>query len=155
MVTKEHKKKETNMHNKMLISHLKIMESMIRNMLFIIESIRGIVCEEENNKKLEELKKELKEFQEQKPKRKPNHPGKILLEHYLKPLDIPLPQFASDIRLTNEYLVGLLEGRERITPHVAKQFAFYFNTTFDFWLNLQANYDKFNPEEEVEITEKR
>src|SRR4030042_6075863 len=73
--------------------------------------------------------------------REPTHPGKIIREDYLKPLGITISEFASGLGVSRKTLSKILNGRGAITPDMALRLSRAFNTTADFWLNLQKNYD--------------
>src|SRR4030043_767378 len=73
--------------------------------------------------------------------RKPTHPGKIIREDYLKPLAITISEFALILGISRKTLSKILNGRGAITPDMALRLSRAFNTTADFWLNLQKNYD--------------
>lgn len=74
-------------------------------------------------------------------KRKPTHPGKILDEHYIKPLNLNLQELADNIGISRNTLFKIRMGQLGITPGVAIRLATAFDTTPQLWLNLQQNYD--------------
>jgi addiction module HigA family antidote len=78
--------------------------------------------------------------------REPTHPGKIIREDYLKPLAITISKFASVLGVSRKTLSKILNGRGTITPDMALRLARAFNTTADFWLNLQKNHDLWQAE---------
>ena len=73
--------------------------------------------------------------------REPTHPGKIIREDYLKPLAITISKFALVLGVSRKTLSKILNGRGAVTPDMALRLARAFNTTADFWLNLQKNHD--------------
>lgn len=74
--------------------------------------------------------------------RLPNiHPGEILEEEFLKPLNIPPSHFARAIRIPKARIVGIIRNRKRITPNLALRFSKFFGTSPHFWLGLQMDYD--------------
>lgn len=73
--------------------------------------------------------------------RKPTHPGKIIREDHLKPLDITISGLASVLGVSRKTLSKILNGRGAVTPDMALRLARAFNTTADFRLNLQKNHD--------------
>src|SRR4030043_2368633 len=79
--------------------------------------------------------------------RKPTHPGKIIREDYLKPLAITISEFALILGISRKTLSKILNGRGAITPSMALRLSRAFNTTADFWLNLQKNYDLWRAED--------
>ena len=78
--------------------------------------------------------------------REPTHPGKIIREDYLKPLAITISEFASVLGVSRKTLSKILNGRGAITPDMALRLSRAFNTTADFWLNLQKNHDLWQAE---------
>lgn len=74
-------------------------------------------------------------------KRKPNHPGKILDELYIKPLNLNLQEMAENLSLSRNSLFKIRSGKAAVTPSIAIRLAQAFDTTPNLWLNLQQNYD--------------
>lgn len=81
-----------------------------------------------------------------KMERKPTHPGKIIREDYLRPLGMTINELASGLGVSRKTLSKILNGRGAVTPDMALRLARAFNTTADFWLNLQKNYDLWEAE---------
>ena len=71
----------------------------------------------------------------------PIHPGEILLEEYLKPLDITQYRLAKDIHVDPRRINEIIHGQRSITADTALRLACYFGTSERFWLNLQSRYD--------------
>ncbi len=74
-------------------------------------------------------------------KLRPVHPGEILREEFLKPLGISMNGLALDLRVPVTRIAELVHKRRAITPDTALRLARYFNTTAEFWLNLQSKFD--------------
>lgn len=74
-------------------------------------------------------------------KRKPTHPGKILDEHYVKPLNLNLQKLADHLRIARNTLFKIRAGKADITPSLAIALSEAFDTTPQFWMNLQQKYD--------------
>jgi addiction module HigA family antidote len=85
-----------------------------------------------------------------KRKRKPTHPGKILDEFYIKPLDLNLQKLAERLLIARNTLFKIRSGRASITPSIAISLSEAFDTTPQLWLNLQQTYDLWVEEEEYE-----
>ena len=85
-------------------------------------------------------------------KRQPTHPGKILLDHFLKPMNITQADFVRHLggSWTNAKLSEIIHGRRGVTIETALQFAQALGTTPQFWLNLQMNHDLWNAMQCVE-----
>lgn len=71
----------------------------------------------------------------------PVHPGEILLEEYLEPLEISQYRLAKDISVPPRRINEIVHGTRSITADTALRLARYFGTSERFWLNLQARYD--------------
>jgi len=71
----------------------------------------------------------------------PVHPGEILGEDLLKPLRISLNRLGRDLRVPVTRVSEIVHGRRSITADTALRLARYFDTTPEFWMNLQAAYD--------------
>jgi len=71
----------------------------------------------------------------------PIHPGEILLEEYLKPLEISQYRLAKEISVPPRRLNEIVHGKRSISADTALRLARYFGTTERFWLNLQTHYD--------------
>ena len=71
------------------------------------------------------------------------HPGEILREEYLKPLNMSANALARAIRVTPNRITAIVsEANPRaVTPDTAMRLARYFRTTPEFWLNMQSAYD--------------
>ncbi len=81
-------------------------------------------------------------------KRKPTHPGVILDEHYIKPLKLNLQKLADRLVISRNTLFKIRAGKMGITPAIAISLAEAFDTTPQFWLNLQQKYDLWVEENE-------
>ena len=78
------------------------------------------------------------------------HPGAVLLEEFLKPLEISQNKLAMDIHVPATRIGEIVHGRRGVTPETALRFAHYFGTSAEFWLNLQQSYDLSKARIEVE-----
>nr|WP_325249316.1 HigA family addiction module antitoxin [Amylibacter sp.] len=72
---------------------------------------------------------------------KPTHPGEVLKELYLDPLEIGVVAFARRLDVPRTRVERLIKGSTGITLDTAMRFARVFNTTPAYWMNLQTNYD--------------
>lgn len=72
---------------------------------------------------------------------RPVHPGEILREEYLAPLDMSVNSLARALRVDTARMNEIVRERRRITPDTAQRLARYFTTTPQFWLNLQMQHD--------------
>lgn len=71
----------------------------------------------------------------------PTHPGEVLQEEFLKPLDISQYRLAKDLNVPARRINEIVHGKRSISADTALRLARYFGTTDRFWLNLQARYD--------------
>ena len=69
------------------------------------------------------------------------HPGEILLEEFLKPMNISQNKLAMDIHVPAPRINAIARGRRAITADTALRLGKYFGTGPEFWLNLQTYYD--------------
>jgi antitoxin HigA-1 len=69
------------------------------------------------------------------------HPGEILLEEFLTPMEISAYRLAKETFLPQTRISEIIKGRRRITADTAIRFARYFGTSARFWLGLQDDYD--------------
>ena len=75
--------------------------------------------------------------------RQPTHPGKIIKEDYLEPLSLTISEVASNLNVSRKTLSKIINERGAITPDMALRLSRAFDTTPDFWLTLQKNFDLF------------
>jgi len=71
----------------------------------------------------------------------PIHPGEILMEEFLEPLEVSQNRLAVAIGVPPRRINEIVHGKRRITADTALRLARYFGTTDRFWLNLQTCYD--------------
>lgn len=82
----------------------------------------------------------------------PTHPGEILLEEFLVPMNVSQVAFASHIGVPTQRVNEIVRGKRGVTPETAWLFAEALGTSPEFWLNLQTNYDlvRFRPKRQVQ-----
>lgn len=71
----------------------------------------------------------------------PIHPGEILREEFLIPLNMSINALAIALRVPATRLHEIVKERRGITPDTALRLARYFGGNAQFWLNLQTGYD--------------
>ena len=69
------------------------------------------------------------------------HPGEILQEEFLKPLEITQVAFAQHIGVPLQRVNEVIRGKRGVTPETAWLFSQALGTTPQFWMNLQNAYD--------------
>lgn len=72
---------------------------------------------------------------------RPVHPGEILREDFLAPLDMSANALATALRVPATRIHEIVNERRGITPDTAERLARYFGGDAVSWLNLQATYD--------------
>ncbi|MCV6625622.1 MAG: HigA family addiction module antitoxin [Cellvibrionaceae bacterium] len=73
--------------------------------------------------------------------RAPTHPGEILREEFLLPLQISQRELADGIQVPYQRVNELINQKRGITPSTALRLAKFFNMSAEFWLNLQLRWD--------------
>lgn len=71
----------------------------------------------------------------------PTHPGEMLLEEFLKPLDISQSAFAIHLGVSFPRLNEIVRGKRSVTPDTALRLAQVTGMSADFWLGLQLDWD--------------
>lgn len=71
----------------------------------------------------------------------PIHPGEILLEDYLRPLNISQNELSLKMRIPPQRISDIVNGKRSISPDTAIRLAKVIGTTAKFWLSLQMDYD--------------
>lgn len=74
-------------------------------------------------------------------KMKPIHPGEILLEEFLNPMEISQYRLAKDISVPARRINEIVHGKRSISANTALRLGKYFGMSAQFWLNLQNRYD--------------
>jgi len=71
----------------------------------------------------------------------PIHPGEILFEVFLKPMNLSQNKLGRDLGVPPRRINEIVHGKRRITADTALRLATYFNNSPSFWLGLQMDYD--------------
>ncbi|HAC07333.1 MAG TPA: addiction module antidote protein, HigA family [Gemmatimonadetes bacterium] len=71
----------------------------------------------------------------------PVHPGEILLEEFLVPLELSQYRLSKDISVPPRRINEIVHRKRAVTADTALRLARYFGTSERFWLNLQTGYD--------------
>ena len=82
----------------------------------------------------------------------PIHPGEILFEEFLKPLDLSQNRIALDMRVPARRINEIVLGKRGITTDTALRLARFFDTSAQFWLGLQMDYDLDIAEDRTQST---
>jgi antitoxin HigA-1 len=71
----------------------------------------------------------------------PIHPGEILLEEFLRPMEISINRLAREIDVPPGRISTIVNGKRSITADTALRLGLYFGVSPELWLNLQTDYD--------------
>lgn len=69
------------------------------------------------------------------------HPGEMLAEEFLKPLGMSATQLSEALGVPQNRISEIIRGRRGVTADTAIRLGRYFDTTAEFWTNLQASYE--------------
>src|SRR5947207_1259056 len=79
--------------------------------------------------------------------RSPIHPGEMIREDFLSPMQIDEQELAASLHVPVERIKEIVYARKSITPSVALRLAKYFGMSADFWMNLQLRWDLYQTEQ--------
>jgi addiction module HigA family antidote len=74
-------------------------------------------------------------------KRPPTHPGEMLFEEYVKPLELTQTELARRLGVSYPRLNEIIKGRRSVTPDTALRLSRVLGMSADFWLGLQQDWD--------------
>ncbi len=77
----------------------------------------------------------------------PPHPGEILRELWLEPLELTVTKAAEALGVSRKTLSSILNGRAGISPEMAVRLSIAFGTSSESWLNQQTQYDLWQAEQ--------
>ena len=77
-------------------------------------------------------------------RRKPTHPGEVLLEDVIKPLGMTITEAAKDLGISRKMLSEIVNGKGRVGPEIALRIAKATNTSPESWLAMQNKLDLWN-----------
>ena len=76
----------------------------------------------------------------------PPHPGEILRELCIEPMELSITRTAEALGVTRKTLSAILNGRAGISPEMAVRLSLAFGTSAESWLNQQTQYDLWQAE---------
>ena len=79
--------------------------------------------------------------------REPTHPGEMLLEEFLGPMEISQRELADSIHVPYQRVNEIINKKRGITPSTALRLARFFGMSEDFWLNLQLRWDLYKAQQ--------
>ena len=71
----------------------------------------------------------------------PTHPGRILLEDFLIPMELPRTRLAAHLKIPVRQIDAFINGKRGVTPETAWLLAAAFKTSPELWTNLQTQHD--------------
>ena len=80
----------------------------------------------------------------------PPHPGEVIRELCLEPLDLTVTDAAKGLGVSRKTLSTILNGKSGISPEMAVRLSIAFNTSSESWLNQQSQYDLWQAEQHRE-----
>jgi len=84
--------------------------------------------------------------------RPPTHPGGMLLEEFLAPMQLTQRQLADAIRVPYQRINEIVNGRRGITPSTALRLSKFFGMSADFWLAVQLRWDLYHAQQTEQDT---
>lgn len=84
--------------------------------------------------------------------RTPTHPGEMLQEEFLKPMELTQRELANAIHVPYQRINEIVNGRRGVTPSTALRLARFFGMSPDFWMNLQLRWDLYQAQQEEQET---
>jgi antitoxin HigA-1 len=82
-------------------------------------------------------------------KRKPTHPGEVLLEEFIIPKKMTQLQLAKKMKVPVQRINTLINGKRGITPETAILLHKVFGTTPEFWMYLQTDFDLYEAKKQI------
>jgi len=79
----------------------------------------------------------------------PSHPGEILKELYITPLEITVTETAAKLGVTRKALSELINGHSGVSAEMSLRLSMAFNTTPDLWLGLQQEFDLWKAKQKM------
>ena len=81
----------------------------------------------------------------------PIHPGEILLEDFLKPMNISAYKLAKETYIDQTRISEIIRGKRSVSIDTALRFSKFFGTTPEFWVNIQTQYEIESKKEELAL----
>ncbi|WCL50806.1 HigA family addiction module antitoxin [Leptospira sp. GIMC2001] len=73
--------------------------------------------------------------------RKPTHPGAVLLEDVIKPLNLTISEAAKSLGISRKTLSEIVNQKSGVSPKMALRIGYATNTSAESWINMQGKYD--------------
>ena len=82
----------------------------------------------------------------------PSHPGEVLAELYLGPLEMSAITLATRLEVPRTRIERLIKGQTALTVDTAMRLARFFSTTPEYWMNLQRAWDLARARETIDVS---
>ncbi len=82
--------------------------------------------------------------------RPPTHPGEMLREEFLIPMNLTQKELADAIQVPYQRINEIVSGKRGVTPSTALRLAKFFGMSADFWLSLQIKFDLYSAQKKEE-----
>ncbi len=82
-------------------------------------------------------------------KQPPLHPGEVLAEDFLEPLEMSQYRLAKSIGVPPRRINEIVQGKRAVTADTALRLSHFFGTSAQFWLNLQTHFDLETARDEI------
>ncbi len=82
----------------------------------------------------------------------PPHPGKILLEDWIKPLNFSISEFALKIGTSRKNLSEITNAKSGISPEMALKLSKALKTSPELWLRMQVAYDLWQAKQKTDLS---
>ena len=79
--------------------------------------------------------------------RSPTHPGEMLLEEFLIPMELTQRELADALHVPYQRVNELVKGKRGMTPGTALRLAKFFKVSADFWMTLQLRWDLYHAQQ--------
>jgi addiction module HigA family antidote len=89
------------------------------------------------------------------PNRITSHPGEVLNEEFLRPLNMSVNALATSLRVPATRIGAIVKGERSVTADTALRLAQFFGTSAEFWMNLQAMHDLTKAKREMGVIIRR
>jgi len=85
----------------------------------------------------------------------PIHPGEMLREEFLVPLNMKPEELAREINIPAKAMKDICQEKKSLTPEIICRLAIYFKMSYDFWLGIQQDYERECLEDILENQERQ
>ena len=82
----------------------------------------------------------------------PSHPGEVLMELYLRPLEMSMIALAKQLDVPRTRIERLVRGQTSLSADTAMRLATFFETTPEYWMNLQRSWDLARARETINVS---